>query len=80
MRPSESSEKTFTNAQIKSALKSKSKGELVVIIKELAKSVDIEKEKIKAVREYIAHLRKNNWITEAVQCEILEVIDGKKND
>ena len=70
--------KDFSRTEIKKALKTKAKGDLIKIIVELAEKVDAEKAKIDEAKACVINMKRNNWITDETQISMMEALDGKK--
>jgi DNA-binding NarL/FixJ family response regulator len=71
-------EKTYTNTQVKTILKGRSKSELIKTVQGLAEVIDTHKERERKIKEFMAQGKKNGFIAESAVCEILEILDGVK--
>lgn len=71
-------EKTYTDTQVKTILKGRSKSELIKTVQGLASVVDTHKERERKIKEFVAQAKKNGFIAESAEYEIMEILDGVK--
>lgn len=71
-------QKAYSDAEVKSILKKRSKGELVKTVQGLASVVDTHKEREQKIKDFVSQAKKNGFIAESKECEIMEILDGVK--